>query len=486
VVRRPILPAIALLLGLGALMPRAASEPKDPFAGDWSLEGSNKRGPYTGTARVERLADGRYSARISYAYEKGPKVERLFLGKQEGAALVGERGRPTGIVDAILGDPKLKYAIKTRYELSPDGTRLEAKLGATWREALSRTAQGVVLTVDANRDGVLDEKDADAMKTGRALVTRVPRKPLAARSPLRVVSQGPCALKTEGPGQVRIVDADGNAVPATLGAGTHDLFVVGTGEGDVLVRADDSQGKTLARALLTVKTERLYLILFGYQGAEEDYLPGDMGKAKKMLLPRLTQAGYAVIEDGESYDQPKIDAGLADPNRPAKVVVDWCVTPDDWKSYLERGSTRGIFWSSHGFMEPWIGCPDEDLLKFECRVWTSALSAPALNGEKHFLRQWKAFLDAQEMKLDFAVMHSCCTAGLGSYYAPQAWDYTNAGTKERVRAKYGDLPDAKELDQSRTFELFAPNTDHLETYKGPSYFGLMDVDWDAAIDATKP
>jgi hypothetical protein len=226
--------------------------------------------------------------------------------------------------------------------------------------------------------------------------------------------------------------------------------------------------------------------MMGYQGAQVDYLPGDVGKVKRILLPKLWKADYKVIEDGSSYDQSTITKGLEDPNAPNKVVIDWCTTDADWQAYLGRGSVRGYFWGSHGFMEPYPGCPDDELLKFESRQWTSAPGQPAITESKHFVRQWKELLDKQVAgSLDFAVMHACCTGGLGSY-ADECWQYCDGSTQARVQAKFGSLPDASKLDTSQNFTTLKGKFGFLQAYDGPSYFGLDDVKFTDVLNALTP
>lgn len=477
---RALLALSVVVAGL-AFVRAASSEPQDPIAGMWTLSGANASGTYGGTAKVEKNRDGRYLLKLSFAFANGRKGTAAFVGAFDGRTLTGERGKARGFT-TIFGASPVAGGVAATYTLSADGEKLEGTYGSA-RESLARGTPS--LLVDANRDGTLDAKDREAMKTKAALVTLVPLRKDAVRSPLVVDSAVDLTLAVTGAGAVRIVDAQGKDALGALRAGKSELWIVGEKEGDVEIVARDASGAVLDRARASVVRERLYLLMMAYQGLQIDYLAGDTEKVKRKLLPTLVQAGYAVVEDGSSYDQSVIAKRLQDPNAPKKVIVDWCTTHDDWQTYLERGSARGVVWNSHGYMEPFPGCPDEDLLKFESRVWSSAPGSPGSNERKHFVREWKELAGKQVGPLDFAVMHACCTGGLGDD-APKAWDYTDATTKSRVQAKFGSLPDASRLDTSRSFNLLRGIFAFVQTYDGSSFFGMNDVSFDRVVASIAP
>jgi hypothetical protein len=487
--RRPFV-AVAAVSALVALAPAARSQSAD-ITGNWSVSGSNKLGTYTGTGTIELTSDGCYAVKLHYTYASGHKRDGYFVGTFDGSKLSGDRGGKPSMADALVcaGPSNPQKAV---YVLSSDGTRLDGAIGTAgvWKESLSRAPSiefGSVLLVDADRNGKLDDADKKVMGTQSALAVVVPHSPNAVKSPLHVTvpANAKVKLAVTGSGQARIIDASFQDVVEVAESG--DFSVIGTSAGDVEITASDVSGKVVDRAKVTVKNERLYVIMFGYQGAEADqYLDGDMATTKAALLPRIQKAGYKVIEDGKSMDQSVITKGLADWNTPDKVVVDWNTTDDDWIAYLERGTIRGWFWGSHGFMEPYPGCPDDQLLTFESRVWTAVLGDPRSTESKHFMRQWKEHLDDHPYKLDFAIMHACCTGGLGSY-ADECWQYCDSSTLARVDAKFGSKrPDANKLDTTRSFKFISDKFSYLQTYFGPSYFGLPDVNFDDAVAAMNP
>src|SRR5690606_8651938 len=88
-------------------------------------------------------------------------------------------------------------------------------------------------------------------------------------------------------------------------------------------------------------------------------------------------------------------------------------------------------------------------------------------------------------KLDFVLMHSCCTGGIGSY-ADEVWDYTDYTTKSRARQVLGDpLPTWDRL-RYNSFDALGPHVSYLKTYVGPAYFGLHDVSWSAIRGSLQP
>jgi hypothetical protein len=170
-----------LLAGVAAFAPSASSENEDPLAGQWSLQGSNSTGSYTGTGTIEKRSDGRYGITLAYAYGSGKKARALFVGSWDGKTLTGERGTSKGII-AIFGGSPVRNGVAATYTLSADGSKLEGTIGEA-HETLERGGSGTLL-VDANRDGKVDDADKQAMQKQAALVTLVPGSPDAVRSPL--------------------------------------------------------------------------------------------------------------------------------------------------------------------------------------------------------------------------------------------------------------------------------------------------------------
>ena len=88
-------------------------------------------------------------------------------------------------------------------------------------------------------------------------------------------------------------------------------------------------------------------------------------------------------------------------------------------------------------------------------------------------------------ELDFILMHSCCTGGIGSY-APEVWKYINAETKSRCEAALGSpLPEADRLRYA-SYDALDPFTSFIQTYDGPSYFGMWDVSWGPLKNSIRP
>src|SRR5690606_21392483 len=131
-----------------------------------------------------------------------------------------------------------------------------------------------------------------------AKVMAVPGTPEAGWQAVTVHVEGAAAqLSLTGPGRLlrggQPLLESGQSVE--LAAGEHALKLEGTADGEVTVSlARAGQVVTSAKSAVTV--ERLYLLLFGYQGAEVDYLPGDLGKTVQNIVPHLGQ-GYARVED---------------------------------------------------------------------------------------------------------------------------------------------------------------------------------------------
>lgn len=480
---------VALVLGLaGASSARADTD----LAGDWSLSGKNTTGSYTGTATFTHTTTG-YSARLTFTYASGSSSSATFAGTLSGSSLSGTR-------KAKKLKPSSTYkGVVATYQLSSDGSQLVGSYPGA-QETFSRVVANPTtppatgpatsgkakasLLLDCDRDGQLGPADATAASQGKtALLTLVPGKADPVRAPLHVdVTAGTVHLESQPANAVRFTLQ--GAPAGDLAPGSYDLAVEAVAAGNVDVRLVD--GATLVdHAAITVEQEQTYLIIFGYMGEEVTYLESDITKVKNALLPRLQQAGFTVIEDGKTYDQSAIDGRLSDPRLSKKVIVDWCTTPQDWGKYFDRGSIRGFFWSSHGFTEPFPGCPDSELETFESREWTCTSGDPSNTGEKHFVREWKAKLDANAYaKLDFAVFHACCTGGIGDY-AKECWAHCDSTTLSRAQTKFGTLPDVSALTFT-THESLRARYDFLQTFDGSAYFGLADVKWTDLKSALAP
>jgi hypothetical protein len=97
----------------------------------------------------------------------------------------------------------------------------------------------------------------------------------------------------------------------------------------------------------------------------------------------LVKKNYKVYEDGPTFDQSKIDKAFEPAERsahPKQILIDWNTTRADLDKYLALRPLKGIFWDSHGFMEPWPQETGDDLKKFESRVWTAKAGDPGGTG----------------------------------------------------------------------------------------------------------
>lgn len=460
------------------------------LSGTYTLRGKDRTDRFKGTARLEQDEGGRVQGDLRMEYERwswssfgyrptGRVGTARLEGQLQGRTLRGRRYTTTGMADAISNTGGGEsFAIA--YEVKLDGGRIES-VGGRFDGSRGQ---------DELRDHRPPEPSPEPTPSGDDRIQLPPRllavpgTPEAGRQAFKVIVDGSAAtLAVSGPG--RILQNGAPVAGLSLQPGTHDLQIEGTGDGVVTVTLRRGEAE-VARATSTSAVERLYAILWGYQGAEVDYLQGDVSKTLNNILPHLP--GYARIEDGPGYDQSKIDQGLADPTNPYRVLIDWCVTRDDLFRYLRRGTLRGISWGSHGFMEPFPGCPDEELDLFESRVWTSPQGRPELTEKKNFVREWLAAIEASSRthgKLDFVLMHSCCTGGIGSY-ADEVWDYTDYTTKSRARQVLGDpLPTWDRL-RYNSFDALGPHVSYLKTYVGPAYFGLHDVSWSAIRGSLQP
>lgn len=461
------------------------------LSGSYSVTGKDRSGRFQGTAALRQAADKKVEGDLQLEYVRwnwsslsykptGQRGTARIQAELKGLSLIGRRYTTTGLTDIIGGlDNAQSYAIQYGVARSAQPNQH----GSTVKSVGGKFdgSRGQDSLRDHRPSGVTPPPPPPPPPSGDDRITLPPRllavpgTPEAGRQALTVVVSGSAAtLHVTGPG--RVLQNGSLASSLSLQPGTHQLQVEGSGDGRVTV-ALRRGGSDVATATAESSIERLYVLLFGYQGAEVDYLEGDLRKCVDNILPKLT--GYARIEDGNGYDQSKIAQGLADPANPRRVVIDWCVTRDDLFGYLKRGTLRGITWGSHGFMEPFPGCPDAELDRFESRVWTSPAGAPQSTEKKNFVREWQEALRASSAthgKLDFVLMHSCCTGGIGSY-ADEVWNYTDSTTKQRAMTVLGDpLPTYDRL-RYNSFDALGDQVKYLKTYVGPSYFGYHDVSW---------
>jgi hypothetical protein len=475
-----VLVALVGFLLLGPTRTHAA--PDVDLSGGWVLDGANGAGHYTGTGSVERGSSGGWVMYLRLSYDSGDTGTARFEGTLDGNTLSGDRLRTTGMAGAISGEKR--SPVHAVYVLSDDGRTLTGKYGR-YHETLTHSAPARAhILVDADRDGRLTPADADAAAAGKkAMLTFVPGGHANVFAPASVtVDEGTVTLEMSPADAIKVTE-DGQAV-GTLAQGTHDLRLEAVRAGDVELRLT-SGSTVVASATVTIEHERLYLIMSAYLGEEVSYQESDITKVKDHLLPTLRAAGFTVIEDGKGMDQSVIDKGLTDPRNPKKVIVDWCTTTDDFAKYFNRQTVKGFFWSSHGFMEPFPGCPDAELGTLESREWTAVAGDPSQTGDRHFVREWRGMLEANAYKLDFGVLHACCTGGIGDY-ANQPWEYCGADTQARAKDYFkGTLPDASALKYV-THDSTSSHYGFLQTFDGSSYFGLYDVKWDQIAGALAP
>lgn len=483
----------ALALVVAAASPALADDLD--LSGTYSLSGKDKTGRFRGSATLEQDASDRVTGTLQLEYVRwswstmgyAPTGERgaaRLDAQLRGHSLFGRRYTTTGLTDVLSGldgaeSFNITYGVALQEgKIKSVGGRFDDKRG---QDSLRDHQPATVVTPPAPPAPPAGD---DRIELPARLLA-VPGTPEAGRQALTVVVEGsPASLSLEGPGRLL---REGTAVSGalSLAPGTHGLQVEGSGDGRVTVTLRRGSVE-VARASAESAVERLYALLFGYQGPEVDYLPGDLRKTVQGIVPHLS--GYVKVEDGPGYDQAAIDAGLADATNPRRVLVDWCVTRADLLRYLRRGTLRGITWGSHGFMEPFPGCPDEELDLFESRVWTSQPGRPESTEKKNFVREWREALEASTRthgRLDFVLMHSCCTGGIGSY-ADEVWDYTDATTKSRARQVLGDPLPAHDRLRYTSFDALGDQVRYLKTYVGPSYFGLHDVNWQQIRGSLEP
>lgn len=221
--------------------------------------------------------------------------------------------------------------------------------------------------------------------------------------------------------------------------------------------------------------EKIYLFLWGYLGDARIWQDNEMAMIQP-VVEKLKSMGYKVYDGGPSFNQADIDKAFEDKEsteNPRKVIIDRTATKTDLVSYLQRGTVRGIVWLGHGYMEPYPGCPDAELLKFESRVWTTLPGDSIHEEAKMFVRDWVPLLNQQKYKpIHFLVVHSCTSGGFGTDYVGDPWGCADEATKQRVIALYGALPPCGPGFSFVTFNSLQPYTEHVITYKGIAYSNL--------------
>ncbi|MCO5172541.1 MAG: hypothetical protein M9894_40105 [Planctomycetes bacterium] len=485
-------------LGLGLLLAGPAQAQELNLGGSYSITGKDKTGRFRGTATLTQEAGGRVAGDLrldylrwswsSFSYApSGRRGTARIEAELRGQTLRGRRYTTTGLTNVLTGlDNAESFAITYGVALndapSEHGSRVKS-VGGRFDDGRGQES------LTGHRPSAPTPPPPPPAGNDRielpARLLAVPGAPEEGRQTFTVRVDGSAAsLSVAGPGRLL---RNGAAVSGALQLqpGAHTLQVEGTGDGRVTVTLRRGSAEA-ARATSESAVERLYAILWGYQGTEIDYLEGDVAKTLRNVLPHLP--GYALVEDGPSFDQRKIDEGLKDPTNPRRVLNDWCVSRDELFRYLRRGTLRGIAWGSHGFMEPFPGCPDEELDMFESRVWTAPNSGPRTTEKKTFVREWREAMAASVRThgpLDFALMHSCCTGAIGSY-RDEVWNYTDATTKSRARTVLGDpLPRWDRLRYT-SFDALQPQVRYLKTYVGPSYYGYGDVNWASIRNSLEP
>ena len=485
---RPLL----ALLALGLAAPALAQTTVD-IGGSWSLEGKDARGDYKGNATATQAADGTVSIQLSWTYVADPaqKGAARIEGRIKGLTLRGRRITDASVTGVIGGQGAQTFDITYGVSLNlvpQNGSRLRAISGR--------------FDKPRGRDRFFDHDPSGGQPpppppppSGQdrielpTQVMAVPGTPEAGHQALTVrVVGSPAQLSVAGPGRVlrgaQALVESGAAVE--LPVGDHALKLEGKADGEVTLSLARG-GQPAASARTTVTVERLYLLLFGYQGAEVDDLEGDLGKTVQNIIPHLGQ-GYTRVEDGKGFEQGKIDGAINDPRTPRKVIVDWSTTRADLMGYIKRGTVRGLSWGSHGYMEPFPGCPDAELDMFESRVWSCEAGAPQTGETKNFVREWRqALAKSVEVhgKFDFMLMHSCCTGGIGSY-RDEVWHYINSDTKSRAEARFGTPLPLWDKLRYTTFDVLKGDTGYVQTYDGPSYFGMWDVNWSSIRSSLQP
>jgi hypothetical protein len=471
----------------------------EALPGKWATRGTlTPGGEFTGHVFVVKDGAG-FKLRAEVQLAGGQQITWTATGDASGSKKLEVKvvANTPGLAGILSGAKKLegsgKYTVKRYVRGGWESSDGKLKLKETWSTWAAWTGDIDTGTGGADTGG----GDTGGGDTGTTNVTgkivapakalAVPGKPEVARADVKVeVSGGKATLTFAGAGRL-LRNGEALTSPLELAAGTHTLSLEGAKDGAFTLSLNNGSVE-LAKASTEVVTERLYLILFGYEGGEEHYLEGDVSKCRRNLVPKLGSK-YSVLEDGKSYDQAKIDKDMNDPAKARKIVLDWCTTRADLLGYMARGTVRAIFWGSHGFMEPFPDGPDSDLDLLESRVWSCAKGQPSITDARNFSREFKAGLAASVKthgKLDFIQMHSCATGGLGTDYRDDPYQYTRSDTKTRAKQLLGDpLPTHDKL-RYRTFDELKGQATYLRTYVGSAYFGLHDVSWYNLKRAMKP
>ncbi len=474
------------------------------FSGKWSTSGD---APVRGSETLRRARGLRID-----------RVEPAVLNRQPGTValhVVGS-GFPQGLeADEVrVVDPEI--ATQKIVAVAADGTSIDLEVTVSASISLGGKTLAVKdvkkekalhfleldLRTDSDRNGTVDaadEKIEEATPGAAALGGADASKdflPVRLGGYLSPNLPGKLLVKWEGSGSVRLYDGEqrevltpakteGELALALVASDSPVLRLVGVkgGTGFLTVRFE-GQGFTLEdRARVQIVEELAYYFLWTYLGKEYTYLDNEL-KRMSAVFDALKRQGFVLYEDGAGYDQSKIDKAFEKAEvlkNPKRLIVDRNGTRADWEKYFARRTVRGMFWAGHGFMEPFIGCPDSELLKPESRVWSAAPGDPQNNETRCWVREWSERVKSQNVQpLDFAIMHSCATGGFGSDYGHEPWEYCNPATKARVQAKFGRLPPLAELTEV-SYNTLQPHVKHLVTYSGSAYFGLWDMDLNVLI-----
>lgn len=514
--------AATLVLALGGGLPRLDAETQD-LSGTWNVTGRHpSAGPYTGTAVLSRTAAGKYAIEWTLTFRNSNDPAALAGdGTITGSTLTTTSALGgAGAVDRLSGVFPVGTSLKGRYQLRTLRSGAMTLWGTWWTEGGGNSIRGsetlrraapadtnsLNLRMDSDGNGAIDAKDDAVEEAAPGAMVNVGDGPND-RAEARLLGELPAggtakiALEWQGEGKVRVYGPDGKAIldPATgrgevaaslaTKEGTQ-LGVAGVtpGEGFLSVKYESGALKFANRVRVSVSQEKVYLILWAYLGTEADYQPREYERLKP-LFNKITGLGYKLYDDGPSFDQSKLDAAFAGDEAtryPKKLIVDRATSSADLKQYMARRSVRGVLWAGHGFMQPYPGCPEAELLKFESRVWSCNPGDPTTNEMKHFVREWMGYVAAQrKLPLNFAIMHSCTTGGLGSDYKDEAWHYCDDETLSRVKKKYGDPPPALDKLSFTTFNVMKPSVTYLQTFNGSAYFGMYDINLNEVIASIK-
>jgi hypothetical protein len=232
---------------------------------------------------------------------------------------------------------------------------------------------------------------------------------------------------------------------------------------------------------------KVYLFLWTQRGDEGDMVSIDRVKIQP-IINKLISMGYKVYEDGHTYDKSRIWQAFSPAEiaaHPLQVIIDWNTAPAEWNACMDTKCVYGLLWSSHGYMEPYPGCPDAELLNFESRVLFPTTVSPAPNNAKMFVRACLPKI-TENPHMDFIVIHSCGSGGIeGDPDAhPYPWDGTAQATFDRVMALNPTEPKYEAIKTWTTFDVLKPYCDYPKTYclANPDF---SDVDVDAIKNSIK-